>query len=96
MHFRHEWKHLIGPADLLALRARLSAVMLRDHHAADGSYQVRSLYFDNLADKALREKIDSVNCREKSASATTARTFRGSSWKRKAKSTGCAANRKHA
>ncbi len=65
MHFRHEWKHLIGPADLLALRARLSAVMLRDHHAADGSYQVRSLYFDNLADKALREKIDSVNCREK-------------------------------
>ena len=65
MEFRHEWKHEIGPADLLALRSRLAAVMDRDIHASHGQYEIRSLYFDNLSDKALREKIDGVNRREK-------------------------------
>lgn len=65
MEFRHEWKHEIGYSDLLALRCRLRAVMDQDAHAADGTYCIRSLYFDNLADRALREKIDGVNCREK-------------------------------
>ena len=65
MEFRHEWKHEIGYADLLALRSRLAAVMDRDAHSRNGRYQIRSLYFDNLADKALREKIDGVNRREK-------------------------------
>jgi len=31
----------------------------------EGKYMIRSLYFDNLYDKALREKIDGVNNREK-------------------------------
>ena len=63
--YRHEWKHVIGIADLLTLRQRLNAVMERDPHALDGKYQIRSLYFDNLYDKALREKNDGVNMREK-------------------------------
>lgn len=65
MDFRHEWKHEIGYSDLLALRNRLTAVMQTDVHAINGRYEIRSLYFDNLADRALREKIDGVNCREK-------------------------------
>ncbi len=65
MKYRHEWKHEINYADSLTLRTRLSAVMKRDAHAVGSSYQVRSLYFDNLSDKALREKIDGVNRREK-------------------------------
>lgn len=65
MVLRHEWKHRIDTAGLLALRARLGAVLQRDPQALGGSYQVRSLYFDNLADKALREKLESVNHREK-------------------------------
>ena len=65
MDFRHEWKHEIGWGDLLALRARLRVVMAWDEHTVNGRYQIRSLYFDNLADKALREKIDGVNSREK-------------------------------
>lgn len=65
MKFRHEWKHEIGYSDLLALRSRLSAVAQRDTHAKDGAYQIRSLYFDNASDKALREKLDGVNIREK-------------------------------
>ena len=31
----------------------------------EGKYFIRSLYFDNLRDKALREKVDGVNQREK-------------------------------
>ena len=38
MEFRHEWKHEISYSDLLALRARLGAVLERDQHAVRGSY----------------------------------------------------------
>ena len=65
MKYRHEWKHEINYLDRLVLLSRLSAVMQRDPHAVDGVYRIRSLYFDNLNDKALREKIDGVNEREK-------------------------------
>ncbi len=65
MDFRHEWKIEINTADLLALRSRLRVLMEPDIHAVDGRYQIRSLYFDSLTDRALREKIDGVNRREK-------------------------------
>ena len=65
MDFRHEWKHEISYGDMLVLRQRLSTVMKRDKHAIDGKYLIRSLYFDNASDKALREKVDGVNIREK-------------------------------
>lgn len=65
MKYRHEWKHEINYVDLMVLRQRLSAVMKRDAHAIDGTYLIRSLYFDNASDQALREKIDGVNIREK-------------------------------
>ena len=65
IHYRHEWKHEINKADLIAIRARLRAITDPDPHAIDGKYLIRSLYFDNTRDKALREKIDGVNMREK-------------------------------
>ena len=65
MKYRHEWKHEISYMDMLTLRSRLSAVAKRDVHTIDGKYFIRSLYFDNASDKALREKIDGVNKREK-------------------------------
>lgn len=65
MKFRHEWKHEIGYSDMLILRSRLKSVMQSDPNAKDGRYFVRSLYFDNLQDKALMEKINGVNRREK-------------------------------
>ena len=65
LRYRHEWKHEISYADLLAIRQRLRAVAESDPHAQGGRYLIRSLYFDNLDDKALREKIDGVNLREK-------------------------------
>lgn len=63
--FRHEWKHEVSLSDRLALLARLRAVCRVDEHAVDGRYQIRSLYFDTLSDKALREKLDGVDRREK-------------------------------
>lgn len=63
--YRHEWKHELNRLDLLSIRARLRAVMEPDPHAIDGKYFIRSLYFDNLNDKALREKLDGVDLREK-------------------------------
>ncbi len=65
VHYRHEWKHEINRTDLYTIRQRLQAIMEPDPHAADGKYFIRSLYFDNARDKALREKIDGVNMREK-------------------------------
>lgn len=65
MNYRHEWKHEISYGDMTVLGQRLSAVMQRDPHTIDGRYFIRSLYFDNASDKALREKLDGVNLREK-------------------------------
>ncbi len=65
MDYRHEWKYEINQADLLVLRQRLKAVASPDPHAVDGKYMIRSLYFDNAADKALREKLDGISRREK-------------------------------
>ena len=65
MDFRHEWKHEITLSDMITIRQRLRAVAKPDPHAMDGKYFIQSLYFDNMADKALREKLDGVNRREK-------------------------------
>ena len=63
--YRHEWKHIIGASDMITIRQRLRAVAKVDANAVDGKYLIRSLYFDNLSDQALREKLDGVNRREK-------------------------------
>lgn len=66
MKFRHEYKHRVNALDIMLLRSRLSAIAGHDSHCnEDGAYLIRSLYFDNYMDKALREKLDGVNKREK-------------------------------
>ena len=64
--YRHELKYAIPYADYLAVRGRLRGIMSADPHVlADGTYQIRSVYFDNEDDKALREKEDGIGKREK-------------------------------
>lgn len=64
--YRHELKYRISYLDYLALRPRLKAVMHSDPHTNEqGLYYIHSIYFDNFNDKALREKIDGVQKREK-------------------------------
>ncbi|MCR4651512.1 MAG: polyphosphate polymerase domain-containing protein [Lachnospiraceae bacterium] len=64
-NYRHELKYRISYLDYLSIRSRLRAVMQADPHARNGTYLVRSVYFDNVYDKALREKTDGIGKREK-------------------------------
>ena len=64
--YRHEYKHAINWLDYHTLRQRIKAVAHPDPNAeTDGRYHVRSLYFDNDDDKALREKLYGLPDREK-------------------------------
>ena len=66
VQYRNELKHLITSADRAAICAVMKTVAHLDPHAGEkGYYSIRSLYFDSIADKALREKQDGVNRREK-------------------------------
>ena len=65
-HYRHELKFSIPYGDYTGLRRRLCRIMSADPHTnAAGKYRIRSIYFDNSDDKALREKIDGIGKREK-------------------------------
>ena len=65
-HYRHELKYSITYWQYLQLKSRLCQVMKTDPHTGeDGTYRIRSIYFDNVQDKALREKINGVAKREK-------------------------------
>lgn len=64
--FRHELKYRIGYLQYMEVRSRLRAVMHSDFHAGtEGKYLIRSIYFDNYMDMALREKADGIPIREK-------------------------------
>ncbi|MCQ2433587.1 MAG: polyphosphate polymerase domain-containing protein [Clostridia bacterium] len=65
-HYRHEIKHQITQGQRMILESRLRALMKNDPHArADGTYYIRSLYFDNANDLALKEKVYGAAHREK-------------------------------
>lgn len=64
--YRHEYKIHINLGDYYTIRSRVKQIMKLDEHARkNGCYSIRSLYFDNLNDTALFEKISGVNHREK-------------------------------
>ncbi len=63
---RHEKKYWINRADLFTLREKLSAVLPHDEHAGeDGRYSIRSLYFDDILDRAYYDKVDGDADRDK-------------------------------
>ena len=65
-HYRHELKYAVTYTDYLTIRKRLRTIMKPDPHAsADGLYRIRSIYFDNSNDKALKEKLAGLEKREK-------------------------------
>lgn len=66
MPARNELKHALNYTDYVTLQSRIKVLMKQDENTPpSGEYTVRSLYFDTANDKALREKIDGVNRREK-------------------------------
>lgn len=65
MGFRHEVKHEITYDQFLCLKSRLPYILEYDSHATNGSYFVRSMYFDDIYDTVLKEKVNGVAQREK-------------------------------
>lgn len=66
LRLRHELKHQINKLDDLEISGRLRKLFKHDENAdSHGIYRVSSLYFDTPYDKALRQKIDGVDRREK-------------------------------
>lgn len=66
MKFRHEHKHFINYLDYVVIRSKLKAIMEPDVNTNEnGEYEIRSLYFDNYEDRALLDKINGINRREK-------------------------------
>ncbi len=62
--FRHELKYYINYKDHMLLRTALGAVMYPDDNVDEnGGYHIRSLYFDDIYETALAEKISGVDDR---------------------------------
>lgn len=65
-HFRHELKYLCSAGELTILEHRLKCVMRPDSHAGpEGTYHIRSVYFDDYLDSCVAENLAGVNHREK-------------------------------
>jgi len=63
---RHEMKYSINPFQYNSLRHKLAKVLKADPHSGpNGFYHVRSLYFDDLRNTALFEKLAGVPRRKK-------------------------------
>ena len=64
--YRHELKYYLSYTDYLELQKRLRLTVPHDAHAGqNGKYFIRSLYFDDLYDSALTEKMSGVDERDK-------------------------------
>jgi hypothetical protein len=63
---RHELKYYIHPQEYHVLRHRLRPFLGLDRHSVNGEgYHIRSLYFDNMHETALHDKINGVFQRKK-------------------------------
>lgn len=62
---RHEWKHLITPLDRHVIIQRMSIIANPDPNYGENEYHIRSLYFDNVYDKVLSERLNGDEVREK-------------------------------
>lgn len=57
MQYRHELKHIINYEDYSLIRLRLKSLLSVDANAdCDGSYSIRSLYFDDYYNHAYHDK----------------------------------------
>ena len=66
MKYRHELKYQISDAQVQMLKNRITHLIPADRHAgADGTYTIRSLYFDDYENRCLRENEDGTDPREK-------------------------------
>ena len=66
MKYRHELKYEITDAQLQLLKNRILHLIPSDRHVGQrGAYTIRSLYFDDMEDRCMRENEDGTDPREK-------------------------------
>lgn len=65
MKYRVEDKYFVTEADIALICGRLAPIMPVDSHQDGDSYEIRSLYLDDLWDTGLLEKSAGVDHREK-------------------------------
>lgn len=66
LQFRHELKFFINYHQYLVLRQRLQSLIDTDQHANEsGEYHIRSLYFDDINNSALADKLGGLRERAK-------------------------------
>lgn len=66
LKYRHELKFMVNYHQYFMIRQRLKSLMQADEHAGpSGEYHIRSLYFDDIGNKALEEKQAGVSDRIK-------------------------------
>lgn len=66
LKFRHELKYYVNYHQYYLIRHRLRHFLKNDMHAnAEGEYHIRSVYFDDIQNKALQEKQAGVENRDK-------------------------------
>ena len=63
--FRHELKYRITTTQRDIIAAKLECVLQRDAYVENGSYTIRSLYFDDRVNSAYEEKRMGVANRKK-------------------------------
>ena len=62
---RREEKYALKLKEALQFADQFSQILMTDAFSANGSYTVRSLYFDTIDDKDFFDKITEQNCRRK-------------------------------
>ncbi|WP_338048674.1 VTC domain-containing protein [Paludifilum halophilum] len=66
LRFRHELKFYVNYHQYYLIRHRLRFLLKRDPHTDEsGEYHIRSVYFDDLFNKALQEKQAGIENRHK-------------------------------
>lgn len=64
--FRHEMKYIVSTAEITMLKNRLNRLVALDSHAGpEGSYTIRSLYFDDIENRCYYENENGTDPREK-------------------------------
>lgn len=63
--YRHEQKYLVDERDLVLLDNKLTRVIKTDSHYPNGTYEIRSAYFDDYKDFALNQNLMGVSPRFK-------------------------------
>jgi hypothetical protein len=66
LKYRHELKFMINRHQYYVLRQRLGGLARHDEHAGQsGEYHIRSLYFDDINNSALYDKLGGIHDRRK-------------------------------